>query len=75
MTAPEADLFELPGRYRELQDEARALASSVAGIAAEADEADSVHPQMRARLAASGLAAVTVPRSSAAGSPASTPSP
>ena len=61
MTAPEADLFELPGRYRELQDEARVLASSVAGIAAEADEAESVHPQMRARLAASGLAAVTVP--------------
>ena len=33
----------------------------MAGIAAEADEAESVHPQMRARLAASGLAAVTVP--------------
>ena len=61
MTSPEAGLFELPDRYRELQAEARALASSVAGIAAEADESGSVHPQVRARLAASGLAAVTVP--------------
>ena len=61
MTSPEAGLFELPDRYRELQAEARALASSVAGIAAEADESDSVHPEVRARLAASGLAAVTVP--------------
>ena len=58
----EAALFELPLRYRELQAEARALASSVAGIAAEADDSGSVHPVMRARLAASGLAAVTVPR-------------
>jgi acyl-CoA dehydrogenase len=61
VTSPEAGLFELPDRYRELQAEARALASSVAGIAAEADESGSVHPQVRARLAASGLAAVTVP--------------
>jgi len=61
VTSPEAGLFELPDRYRELQAEARALASSVAGIAAEADESDSVHPEVRARLAASGLAAVTVP--------------
>jgi acyl-CoA dehydrogenase len=61
VTSPEAGLFELPDRYRELQAEARALASSVAGIAGEADESDSVHPEVRARLAASGLAAVTVP--------------
>jgi acyl-CoA dehydrogenase len=61
VTAADDTLFELPGRYRDLQGEARALASSVAGIAAEADESDSVHPVMRARLAASGLAAVTVP--------------
>lgn len=61
MTSPEAGLFELPDRYRELQAEARALAASVADVAAEADESDSVHPQVRARLAASGLAAVTVP--------------
>jgi acyl-CoA dehydrogenase len=61
VTSPEAGLFELPDRYLELQAEARALASSVAGIAAEADESDSVHPEVRARLAASGLAAVTVP--------------
>ena len=61
MTSPEAGLFELPDRYRELQAEARALAASVADVAAEADESDSVHPQVRARLAASGLAGVTVP--------------
>jgi acyl-CoA dehydrogenase len=61
VTSPEAGLFELPDRYLKLQAEARALASSVAGIAAEADESDSVHPQVRARLAASGLATVTVP--------------
>ena len=60
MISPEAGLFELPDRYRELQAEARALASSVADVAAEADESDSVHPQVRARLAASGLAG-TVP--------------
>jgi acyl-CoA dehydrogenase len=61
VTSPEAGLFELPDRYRELQAQARALASSVAGIAGEADESGSVHPEVRARLAASGLAAVTVP--------------
>ena len=47
MTSPEAGLFELPDRYRELQAEARALAASVADVAAEADESDSVHPQVR----------------------------
>jgi acyl-CoA dehydrogenase len=55
-------LFELPARYRALQDEARALADSVADLAAEADESDRIHPVMRDRLAASGLAAVTVAR-------------
>ncbi|MDX6395757.1 MAG: hypothetical protein QOJ73_6820, partial [Streptosporangiaceae bacterium] len=44
MAAADETLFELPGRYRDLQGEARALASSVAGIAAEADESGSVHP-------------------------------
>jgi acyl-CoA dehydrogenase len=59
---PEPGLFELPAAYRELQSEARALAASVADLATEADESGSVHPQVRERLAASGLAAVTVPR-------------
>jgi acyl-CoA dehydrogenase len=58
MTAP---AFELPRGYRELQDEARALAVSVAGIAARADESDRVDPEMRQRLTASGLAPVVVP--------------
>src|ERR1700741_284771 len=59
---PEPGLFELPAAYRELQSEARAVAASVADLAAEADESGSVHPVMRERLAASGLARVTVPR-------------
>jgi acyl-CoA dehydrogenase len=58
MTAP---AFELPRGYRELQDEARALAVSVADIAARADESDRVDPEMRQRLTASGLAPVVVP--------------
>jgi acyl-CoA dehydrogenase len=62
MEPAEASLFELPSRYRALQEEARALAESVAGVAAEAAEANRVHPGMREALAASGLAAVTVPK-------------
>ena len=54
-------MFELPQRYVELQGEARALAASVRDIAARADESDRIDPEVRARLAASGLAAVTVP--------------
>lgn len=56
------DLFELPDSYRALRDEARALADSVAGIAARADQADAVDPEVRDRLRASGLAAVVVPQ-------------
>jgi acyl-CoA dehydrogenase len=54
-------MFELPAEYTALQDEARALAASVRDIAARADESDRIDPDVRARLAASGLAAVTVP--------------
>jgi acyl-CoA dehydrogenase len=53
-------LYELPERYRALQAQARELAATVAGRAAIADEADHIDPVMRAALAASGLAAVTV---------------
>ena len=53
--------FELPGRYVELQREAAELAASVADIAARADEADRIDPELRERLRASGLARVTVP--------------
>jgi acyl-CoA dehydrogenase len=53
--------FELPDRYRALQEEARRLAAACADLAARADEADHVDPDVRARLRASGLAAVTVP--------------
>jgi acyl-CoA dehydrogenase len=54
-------MFELPAEYTALQDEARALAASVRDIAARADESDRIDPDVRARLAASGLAAMTVP--------------
>src|SRR5260370_9767391 len=56
----EPGLYELPQRYRTLQAEARELAASVPDRAGVADEADRVDPGMRERLAASGLAAVTV---------------
>jgi acyl-CoA dehydrogenase len=58
----DSGLFELPPRYRELQAQARALAASVAGHAAVADEADGVDPVMRQALRDSGLAEVTVAR-------------
>lgn len=58
----DSGLFELPPRYRELQAQARALAASVAGRAAVADEADGLDPVMRQALRDSGLAEVTVAR-------------
>ncbi|WP_432843195.1 acyl-CoA dehydrogenase family protein [Dactylosporangium sp. CA-092794] len=54
-------LFELPERYLALQEEARSLADSVRGHAAEADERDDIDPRMRAALAGSGLAGLMVP--------------
>jgi acyl-CoA dehydrogenase len=60
--ADNSGLYELPARYRELTAEARALAASVAGHAAVADEADGIDPDMRQALRASGLAAVAVGR-------------
>ncbi|BCB83887.1 acyl-CoA dehydrogenase family protein [Phytohabitans suffuscus] len=54
-------LFELPEPYLTLRAEARALADSVRDHAAEADERDDIDPRMRAALAGSGLAALTVP--------------
>jgi acyl-CoA dehydrogenase len=59
---PVDELYELPASYRDLQAEARALATSVAGRAAVADEADAVDLEMRRALRDSGLAAVTVGR-------------
>lgn len=55
------DLFALPEAYRELQDTARELAVSVRDVAARADEASETDPDVRARLAASGLTALAVP--------------
>ncbi|MEU8802958.1 acyl-CoA dehydrogenase family protein [Spirillospora sp. NPDC048819] len=61
MADDQPGLFELPDHHRSLQAEARELADSVRHLAAEADDADRVHPAMRAALAASGLAGVMVP--------------
>ncbi len=61
MTGDLVALYELSRRYRDLQDEARALTAQVGSWSAEADEADHVHPKMRAALQSSGLAAVMVP--------------
>lgn len=46
---------------RALQEEASALAASVAGIAAEADAMSEIHPGVREALRASGLAGLMVP--------------
>jgi acyl-CoA dehydrogenase len=54
-------LFELTPDLRALAGEAKALADSLAHVAAEADESDSIHPEVRRRLAESGLCAVVVP--------------
>ena len=56
-----SELYELPSRYRELQEEARELTARVTQFSARADESDSVDPDMRRELAASGLTALTVP--------------
>ncbi len=61
MTSQDLDMFELPPRYRELQDEARTLAVSIRDVVERADESGSVDPDVRERLRASGLTTVTVP--------------
>jgi acyl-CoA dehydrogenase len=61
MTSEDMLPFELPPRYRELQEEARALAVSVRDVVDRADEADHIDPDVRERLRASGLTAVVVP--------------
>ncbi|WP_405393584.1 acyl-CoA dehydrogenase family protein [Microbispora hainanensis] len=60
MNAQDAGPFELPSRYRDLQEEARRLAAGLAHRAAVADEADHIDPVMREALAASGLAGTVV---------------
>ncbi len=54
-------LYELPERYRTLQNEARDFALSVTAFSDEADESDRIHPEMRRMLAESGLVRVMVP--------------
>jgi acyl-CoA dehydrogenase len=56
----EAPSFELTAPYLDLQREARALAAACADVAARADEADRFDPDVRKRLAASGLVDVVV---------------
>jgi acyl-CoA dehydrogenase len=54
------ELFELPDRYVALQTEARALAGRCVDVAARADEAGRLDPDVRQRLKDSGLCAVVV---------------
>ena len=61
MTSQDLDMFELPPRYRELQNAARTLAVSVRDVVERADESGSVDPDVRERLRASGLTTATVP--------------
>ena len=61
MTGDSVVLYELSRTYRDLQEEARTLTAQVGSWSAEADEADHIHPKMRAALQSSGLAAVMVP--------------
>jgi acyl-CoA dehydrogenase len=56
-----SDLYALPDRYHALQEEARALTAAVTQWSARADESDSVDPDMRRELAASGLTSIMVP--------------
>ncbi|HEY2203374.1 MAG TPA: acyl-CoA dehydrogenase family protein [Pseudonocardia sp.] len=53
--------FGLGDAERALQEEAAALAASVAPISAEADAMSEIHPGMREALRASGLAGLMVP--------------
>ncbi|AEA24778.1 Butyryl-CoA dehydrogenase [Pseudonocardia dioxanivorans CB1190] len=53
--------FGLGPAERALQEEARAVAASVADIAAEADAMSEIHPGIREALRASGLSALMVP--------------
>jgi acyl-CoA dehydrogenase len=53
--------FELPEEYAALKRRARELAASVAPLADKADERETLDPQIRARLAASGLTTLMVP--------------
>lgn len=54
-------LFELPEPYRELRDDARALAARIEPIAVEADASESIHPGVRTALVDSGLCSLMVP--------------
>ena len=56
-----ATIFELPPLYRDLQDEARALAAAVAPFAGEADECSDVHGPTLAALRRSRLCELMVP--------------
>jgi acyl-CoA dehydrogenase len=53
--------FEFGSAEQSLQEEARALASSVSHLAAEADAMSQIHPGVRDALAASGLPGLMVP--------------
>ncbi|MGV1047004.1 MAG: acyl-CoA dehydrogenase family protein [Solirubrobacterales bacterium] len=54
-------MFELPGEYAELQEEARALGREIEPIADEVDSLSSLHPRLRRALAASSLSELMFP--------------
>jgi acyl-CoA dehydrogenase len=54
-------MFDLPGAYVEIQEEARALAARVAPIADEVDALSEIDPRLVEALAASGLSALVLP--------------
>ena len=56
------ELFELPQKYRDLAEQARAVAEAVIPYADRVDEADHFDPDVRRLLADSGLAEYTVPQ-------------
>ena len=53
--------FELPGRYRDLREEALAVAAAVGPFAVEADESSELHRPTLEALRASGLCDLMVP--------------
>jgi len=54
-------MFDLPGPYVELQEEARALGREIEPIAAEVDALSGIHPELRRALATSSLSELMFP--------------
>lgn len=55
-------MFDLPSDYQDIRDAAAQLADSLRPVAARADEADRIDPDVAAALRQSGLCELTVPQ-------------